>query len=51
MSRDAVELVYAVAQLRFSQVARPAWQVQAWEFRCRELAARLLDTGAPFPLF
>jgi hypothetical protein len=51
MSRDAIELAYARAQLQFSRLARPDWIVESWEWRCRELAARLLDTGEPLLLF
>ncbi|MGC4062565.1 MAG: hypothetical protein QM749_17660 [Aquabacterium sp.] len=55
MSRDALELAYARAQLelalyRMGQIDC-AWMVEAWAFRCREVAARLLDTGEPLLLF
>jgi len=51
MSLAAIDLAYAIAQLRLAQVARPAWHVDAWDWRCRELAARLLDTGEPLLIF
>ena len=44
MSLIALDLSYATAQLRLAQMARPAWIVESWEWRCRELASRLLDT-------
>lgn len=55
MSLAAVDLSYAVARLRYAQSLPLSpdgpWMVDAWDFRCRELAARLLDTSGPLLLF
>ena len=51
MSLSALDLAFAVARLRYAEVAQAPWMVDAWDWRCRELAARLLDTGEPLLLF
>jgi hypothetical protein len=55
MSPTAIDLSYAVAQFQYARYRMRevdcTWQVEAWDWRCRELAARLLDTGEPLLLF
>jgi hypothetical protein len=53
MSLAALDLAYARAQLDFARcrlaLVDCAWMVEAWDWRCREVAARLLDTGTGQP--
>lgn len=55
MSLTAIDLAYAFAQLQFARHRLAEvdcmWMVDAWDWRCRELAARLLDTGEPLLIF